>query len=52
MEKTLKKMPVQVLKNRGWVERDGDTVRLTVKPNDLKERHAHWGVRAPSARVH
>ena len=38
MEKTLKKMPVQVLKNRGWVERDGDTVRLTVKPNDLKER--------------
>ena len=27
MEKTLKKMPVQVLKNRGWVERDGDTVR-------------------------
>jgi len=22
MEKTLKKMPVQVLKNRGWVERD------------------------------
>jgi diadenosine tetraphosphate (Ap4A) HIT family hydrolase len=38
MEQTLKKMPVQVLKNRGWVERDGDTVRLTVKPNDLKER--------------
>ena len=38
MEKTLKKMPVQVLKNRGWVERDGDTVRLTVKPGDLKER--------------
>ena len=38
MEKTLKKMPVQVLKNRGWVERDGDTVRLTVKPTDLKER--------------
>ena len=29
MEQTLKKMPVQVLRNRGWVERHGDTVRLT-----------------------
>jgi diadenosine tetraphosphate (Ap4A) HIT family hydrolase len=38
MERTLKKMPVQVLKNHGWVEREGDTVSLTVKPNDLKDR--------------
>ena len=38
MEATLKKMPVQVLSKRGWVERDGNTVKLKVPIKDLRER--------------
>lgn len=38
METTLKKMPVSVLSKRGWVEREGNTVKLQVPIKDLKER--------------
>ena len=38
MEKTLKKMPIRVLGRRGWVEREGDTVRLLVQAPNLRER--------------
>ena len=38
MEATLKKMPVKVLSNRGWVEREGNTVKLKVPIKDLRER--------------
>lgn len=38
MEATLKKMPISVLSRRGWVEREGNTVKLKVRVNDLRER--------------
>ncbi len=38
MESTIKNMPVKVLSNRGWVEREGNTVKLKVPIKDLRER--------------
>ena len=38
MEAILKKMPVKVLKNHGFVDKQGDLISLSVKVNDLKDK--------------